>query len=130
MTAYSEGDLRIESTPTEHGLQLTWLGRSNARHPGKTLVPFFDRIAGQVKGTGGGIEMRFDSLEEINSSTLTAVIQLIQRLKGSQSKLTLIYDPDVTWQRMSFEALQVFARQGLVKIQPAIKGPDAGARPG
>ena len=53
----------------------------------------------------------------MNSSTITAIIQIIQEAKARGTKLELVFDPSKTWQKLSFEALGVFAKDdGMLRL--------------
>jgi hypothetical protein len=115
------GDLRIDAIADEEtpALRLSWNGKSNSRHPGDVLAPYF-RDALAAAGTRKvPIELRFEKLEHFNSSTITAIIQLIQDARTRSIKLILVYDQALKWQKLSFDALRVFARDGLLELRAA-----------
>ena len=58
----------------------------------------------------GSIEMHFEKIEHFNSSTITALIRLIQFCRKSNIKLAMVYDQSLKWQRLSFDALRVFEK--------------------
>lgn len=113
------GELTIEVHLTsDRRLALGWRGRSNERQPSLFLRPFFDRIARQAQELGVGIELHFERLEYFNSSTITAIIQLIQSLRAQRLKVGVIYDGRVRAQKMSFEALRPLETlDALVTVQ-------------
>jgi hypothetical protein len=118
MEPFSDGNLTIVPRQDANAICLEWCGRSNARHPLLVLAPFFETVTSEAKNSGAAIEMRFDTLDEMNSSTMTVIIQLIQRLKADGIPLTLIYDASQKWQKLSFEALHVFQRGGRLLLKP------------
>jgi hypothetical protein len=65
------------------------------------------------------IELHFEDIEHINSSTITSIIQLIQDSRARSIKLILVYDQTLRWQKLSFDALRVFARDDLLEMRPA-----------
>jgi hypothetical protein len=66
------------------------------------------------------IELRFERLEHLNSSTITALIKFLQESSSRRIPVILTYDARVEWQRISFDALGVFAAEdGLVTLTPA-----------
>jgi hypothetical protein len=104
-------DLTIDVVETpESVLQCTWLGKSNERNPPEILKPWFDKLLGEARDRRGSIEMRFEKLEHFNSSTITALIRLIQACRKGDLKLVMVYDQNLKWQRLSFDALRVFEK--------------------
>jgi hypothetical protein len=103
------GDLAIEVAPDRtSSLTCTWRGKSNERHPGEVLNPWFDRLLDAAAAAGVSITMQFERLEHFNSSTISTLIRLIQNARARGVRLTVSYDQNVRWQRLSFDALRVF----------------------
>ena len=115
------GDLHIEALEdaASTSVQLLWRGKSNNRHPGEALAPYFREILATASQKQLPIELHFERLEHFNSSTITSIIQLIQDSRARQVKLVLVYDQTLKWQKLSFDALRVFARDGLLELRPA-----------
>lgn len=117
------GDLRIEAMPISDGgvapVQLMWKGRSNHRNPAEALAPYFREALEEASTRKVPIELHFEQLEHFNSSTITAIIQLIQDARARSIKLVLVYDQALKWQKLSFDALRVFARDDLLELRPA-----------
>ena len=87
-----------------------WRGKSNERNPPEILKPWFEKLLGAVSEKKGSIEMHFEKIEHFNSSTITALIKLIQVCRKSNVKLVMVYDQSLKWQRLSFDALRVFEK--------------------
>jgi hypothetical protein len=115
------GDLRIEAM--EDGVypavQLLWKGKSNHRYPGDVLAPYFRDVLALASTRRVAIELHFEKLEHFNSSTISSIIQLIQDSRGRSVKLILVYDHSLKWQKLSFDALRVFARDDLLELRAA-----------
>ncbi|MCS6899183.1 MAG: hypothetical protein RMJ98_06335 [Myxococcales bacterium] len=115
------GDLKIQAiqrTPTI--LELLWLGKSNARNPTAVLSPYFSQVLTVAMEQKLTIELHFERLEHFNSSTITAIIQLIQEARSKAVKLTITFDQGIKWQKLSFDALRVFSKgDGLLEFRPA-----------
>jgi hypothetical protein len=115
------GDLRIEAL--EHGVppavQLLWKGKSNERHPSDSLGPYFREVLATASSRKLPIELHFEKLEHFNSSTITSIIQLIQDSRARGIKLVLVYDHALKWQKLSFDALRVFAKDELLELRAA-----------
>src|SRR5687768_7346255 len=101
-------DVRAVDGPAR--LELTWRGKSNDRYPAKLLAPFFGEVLAAAQRESRLVELRFDALEHFNSSTVGALIELIQRAREAKVRLIVGYDAQIGWQRLSFDALKVFDR--------------------
>ena len=110
MENLQSGDLTIEVAETDALFRCTWKGKSNERNPPEILRPWFDKLLAAVGGKKGSIEMHFEKIEHFNSSTITALIRLIQSCRKAGVKLTMCYDQTLKWQRLSFDALRVFEK--------------------
>ncbi|TAK23463.1 MAG: hypothetical protein EPO40_25435 [Myxococcaceae bacterium] len=111
-------EVREEEAPPT--LVLSWRGRSADRYPAQVLGPFFAEALERAAALGATVEMRFHALEHFNSSTITAVIELIQDARGCGVRLVIAYDGSVKWQRLSFDALRVFNRgDALLELRPS-----------
>ena len=118
------GDLRIEAlqddTSPSVPVRLLWKGKSNNRHPGEALAPYFRSVLADVATKRVPLELHFEKLEHFNSSTITSIIQLIQESRARAVKLILVYDQALKWQKLSFDALRVFAKDNdLLQLRVA-----------
>ena len=105
------GDLTIEVAVTPEAVfRCTWKGKSNERNPPEILRPWFDKLLASATEKHGTIEMHFERIEHFNSSTITALIRLIQTCRKATIKLVMVYDQTLKWQRLSFDALRVFEK--------------------
>jgi hypothetical protein len=95
-----------------------WHGRSVDRDPNATLGPYLSRAVSFAKTRGGSVEMRFESVQHVNSATVTAIIQGIQVARSLGVKLVVVYDQELKWQRIGFGALQLFVKgDGLLELR-------------
>jgi hypothetical protein len=108
MQDFRSGDLTIHCTEGED-LQFVWTGRSTDRTPGETLAPFFKEALTSAEAKARPIVMRFETLDYLNSSTMSAIIGLVQDARARRVRLVLAYKKSLRWQRLSFEPLQVLA---------------------
>ncbi len=116
----SAGDLTIDPAQAGNGspIALMWKGKSNDRHPGKILGPYCARMLDAAAAQKVSLELHFETLEYLNSSTITAIIQVIQDARARAVKLVLVFDPSKRWQKLSFDALKVFVRDdGLIELR-------------
>ena len=99
-------------------LALTWLGRSSDRVPSTILEPFFANVLSAAQTHQWSVVMHFEQMEYFNSSTITAIIALIQDARNQGVRLTLTYQGSLKWQRLSFDALQMFAQDdGMFQVK-------------
>lgn len=101
------------------GIRLVWKGRSGARNPSEVLMPYFRGVLEAASQRGRvGVEMHFEALEHFNSSTVAALIHLIQDARGKQVPLVFVYDRNLKWQKLSFDAMRVFVKSdGLLEMR-------------
>jgi hypothetical protein len=104
------GSLRIDANvgPPLEPIRLSWLGRSADRDPSLVLLPYFKNLLATAAREHKAIEMHFERLEHFNSSTITAIIRLVEDARRGNIKLALVYDAEQRWQRLSLEPLRVF----------------------
>jgi hypothetical protein len=112
MDGLSAGSLTIEVAQVDgKKLALHWKGKSNDRDPDKVLKPFFARVLPDAQKAGLELELHFEQLAHFNSSTIGYLIQLIQDAKQHKIVLAYVYAEKQMWQKLAFDALQVFTRQ-------------------
>lgn len=117
MDNLTTGDLTIEAIDSANPIKLTWRGKSNERQPNKSILPFMAGVFVAASEKGGAVEMHFEKLEHFNSATITTLIQIIQDARSKGVKLTLVYDQALKWQKLSFDALRVFAKDHHLEIR-------------
>ena len=83
MENLTHGDLQIEVTEADNVVSCTWRGKSNERNPPEILKPWFEKLLAGATERKGSIEMHFEKIEHFNSSTITALIKLIQICRKS-----------------------------------------------
>ena len=111
MEDLKNGDLTIEVAEQPGSIfSCTWRGKSNERNPPEILKPWFTKLVAAVTERSGSLEMHFEKIDHFNSSTITALIKLIQVCRKSNVKLVMVYDQSLKWQRLSFDALRVFEK--------------------
>jgi hypothetical protein len=113
------GDLTIEAkhASPDAPIRVTWRGKSTDRQPGKILGPYFSTILTEAATHKVPIEMHFEDLDHLNSSTIASIIQVIQEARGKAVRLVVVCDQARKWQKLSFDALRVFVTgDGLLEI--------------
>jgi hypothetical protein len=114
MEDLNAGQLIIQASESHAApLQLRLRGRSSDRHPEHVLGPYFASALQAASVHQVPLELHFEELDYFNSSTITALIQLIQEARNKGIKLVYVYNPQLRWQKLSFDALRVFVGDGL-----------------
>ena len=113
------GELSIEARDCAPSMvRLDCTGRSNSRHPSSLLAPYFETVLLRARTAGCPVEVHFERLEFFNSSTVTAIIQLIREARIQGTTLTIFFDGGQKWQALTFDALKTFELpDGLVNIR-------------
>jgi hypothetical protein len=112
MESLSAEDLWIAATDAGPGgtLSFHWTGKSVDRQPGRTLGPYFAKALGRAVELSASVEMHFEELEYLNSSTVTGLVQLIRDARAAKVNLVFVYDQRLRWQKLAFEALAVLGK--------------------
>lgn len=108
--ALTSGELVIEPGPpsADGSLVLVWKGRSTDRQPWRAILPYATVWLEKALHQGVGLAMHFDALEHMNSSTITAIVQIVREAKTRGTRVSIHYDDSKRWQKLGFEALRVF----------------------
>ncbi len=112
-------DLTIEPgpSPADGSFVLLWRGRSADRQPARVIIPYVTPVLERALHQCVPLRMHFEDLEHMNSSTITAIIQIIQEARSRGTRLVVVYDPARRWQKLAFEALRVFVKNdGLFEL--------------
>ena len=112
------GDLRIDVRERAGAIALDWRGKSNDRYPKKSLGPFFENLFVEAIEKKATVEMHFEGLDYLNSSTISAIVGVIRDLRDKRIKLVISFDNQQKWQKLCFDALRVFEKpDGLLVMQ-------------
>ena len=118
MESLVAGDLQVEIVEQPNVFRCNWKGRSTARRPSDELKPYFEKVLAAAAEQSRSVEMHFEELGHFNSSTIGALIVVIQDARRKKVKLSLVYDSKLKWQRLSFEALRMFEKSdGLFELR-------------
>jgi hypothetical protein len=102
-------DLKLEvDTPNEPRelIRLRWTGKANMRHPTEKLASFLQQVTEEAAGSSRMLEFDFQSLEHSNSSTILVIMQLVRSLRRRKVKLRILFNSELKWQRMTFDAIR------------------------
>ncbi len=105
---YKDDLLELGKSVTENEIEIDWFGKSIEREPGKVLNPIFSNLIMEGRDTGKRILMSFVDLKYMNSSTIMVISKFLEKGKENNSKITIRYNSDRRWQKLSFNALQIF----------------------
>jgi hypothetical protein len=124
---FASGELRIEVLAlSATKFRLDWKGRSASREPGVDLRPFLVDVLSEAHRLQASIEMHFEALEYFNSSTVSVLVDFVRTACTQKVPVSIIYSADIRWQRLSFDALQVFSLMDKnVKVTPIAVLPKA-----
>jgi hypothetical protein len=118
--AFSSGELRIEVLAVSvTRFRLDWRGRSASRDPGVDLQPWLSDVRTEARNAQASIEMHFEALEYFNSSTVAVLVDFVRAASSDKVPVSISYSAEVRWQRLSFQALQVFSLMDQrIKVAP------------
>jgi hypothetical protein len=116
---YTSNTLTLRVVDRADAIEVSWLGRSSDRDPGKFLDPILTPLLAAVAG-GKAIVMDFCKLAYMNSSTVAPLIRLLDTAKRGTQRITILYDKSAKWQELSFVALKAFTtKDGRIRVVPA-----------
>lgn len=109
------GDLIIDTVAHPELIEVFWSGASNSRDPATTLKPFFTLLMAEAKTKKVRLEMHFEKLTHINSSTVSALIRFVQDAAKDGVPVALFYDGSLRWQEHNFRTISLLhgAKPGL-----------------
>jgi hypothetical protein len=105
MTSLKRGELTIESQLVPGAIQLFFLGKSISRDPAADIRPPVTQALDEAAATLARVELHFERLEHLNSSTVAELIRLINLGREKKVKLVVYYDGSLRWQALSFVAI-------------------------
>ncbi len=107
MINFKDGNLEITLQEGSKNV-ITWTGMSESRDPSSVINPYFKEIFEKFKGKE--LEIKFEKLLFMNSSTVPPIIQLIKDLERNSIKSKITYSKNSKWQAASFRALEMIVR--------------------
>lgn len=105
---YTNKYLTIEVIENESTIDVNWEGKSIDREPSKFVSPILVKVLEMASALNKRIIMDFQSLSYMNSSTITPIIKILDRVKNGMTKITITYQKKLKWQELNFSALEVF----------------------
>jgi len=105
---YTSNLLTIEVEENGSTIIIRFKGKSTDREPGNFILPILlESLHNSVK-YDKKIIMDFESLEYMNSSTITPLIKILENAKDNTSSISLVYQKTKKWQELCFSALKIF----------------------
>lgn len=101
------GDLIIDTVTHAEVIEAFWSGASNSRDPANALKPFFTLLLAEAKTKKARLEMHFEKLTHINSSTISALIRFVQDAAKEGVHVALFYDGSLRWQDHNFKTISL-----------------------
>ena len=105
---YVSYPLKIGVEEKAGSIEVNWTGKSIARNPSKFITPILAGVLDKGVSQKKEIILDFRELAYLNSSTITPIIKVLERVKRGNIRATIRYDKNLKWQVLSFSALEIF----------------------
>ncbi len=127
MTSLKRGELTIDTQLVPGAILLFFLGKSISRDPAADIRPPVAQALDEAAVTTARVELHFERLEHLNSSTVAELIRLINLGREKKVKLVVYYDGALKWQALSFSAIDKAMRpfegdDDSVRVLPIPRG--------
>lgn len=118
--SYVHDQLRLDTAEDEQSLTIRFTGKSILREPAEFVLPILLAALAEAGSRTKRLVLDFRALSYMNSSTLTPVIKVLERVRLGDGMVTALYRRDLKWQSVSFSALAIFQTpDGRVQINGA-----------
>jgi len=115
---YTKNLLTIEILEDDNGIRAIWRGRSIEREPSEFIAPILNGIIKSSNYKNKFVELDFQKLTYMNSSTITPIIKVLERAKRGTAQITVLFDKTLKWQDLNFSALSIFeTNDSRIKIE-------------
>ena len=115
---YTKNLLTIEILEDDNGIRAVWLGKSIEREPAEFIAPILNGIIKSSNYKNKLVELDFQNLTYMNSSTITPIIKVLERAKRGTAQITVLFDKTLKWQDLNFSALSIFeTNDSRIKIE-------------
>ncbi|MGO8693318.1 MAG: hypothetical protein ACLQMF_06540 [Rectinemataceae bacterium] len=106
--SYVNDQLKIDLAEDGETHTVRFLGKSFLRDPNVFVLPILTKVLQVAINDGKRMVIDFCNLDYMNSSTLTPVIKILERVRVGVGELTVTYRKSLKWQDISFSALIIF----------------------
>ena len=115
---YTKNLLTIEILEDDNGIRAVWRGKSIEREPSEFIAPILNGIIKSSNYKNKLVELDFQKLTYMNSSTITPIIKVLERAKRGTAQITVLFDKTLKWQDLNFSALSIFeTKDSRIKIE-------------
>ena len=115
---YTNNHLTIEIFEDDNTIRAVWSGKSIEREPAEFIAPILNGIIKSSSYKNKLVELDFQKLTYMNSSTITPIIKVLERGKRGSARITVLFDKQLKWQDLNFSALSIFKTQDdRIKIE-------------
>jgi hypothetical protein len=110
--------LTLDKIVDEPSITIRFIGKSNERNPSKFIYPILADALDQSAHSDKDIVLDFMDLEYMNSSTITPILKMLDKVKREEKhRVTIVYRQSLRWQDLSFSALKIFeSRDNRIRI--------------
>lgn len=98
---------------------IRWSGVSDVREPAIQLTPFFLGLLRSIGEKPTVVDFR--ELEYMNSATVSPIINFVKTLDARGTQTTLLFNPEVPWQKINAQCMRAIART-LKKVHVPLPG--------
>jgi hypothetical protein len=106
--SFVNAQLRMELSEDEKSVIIRLLGKSILRDPNEFIMPVLQETVTEANALKKRIIIDFTELVYMNSSTLTPIIKILEKIRIGDGKISLVYKKSLKWQDISFSALVIF----------------------
>ena len=115
---YTNNHLTIEIFEDDDTIRAVWSGKSIEREPAEFIAPILNGIIKSSSYKNKLVELDFQKLAYMNSSTITPIIKVLERGKRGSARITVLFDKKLKWQDLNFSALSIFKTEDdRIKIE-------------
>ncbi|MFH0974895.1 MAG: SiaC family regulatory phosphoprotein [Spirochaetota bacterium] len=100
--------LTIDVQEKPSTIEIMFSGKSTEREPGHFITPILLESLQYSSKFNKRVVMNFESLEYMNSSTITPLIRILENAKDKTCSISINYKKSKKWQELCFSALKIF----------------------
>lgn len=106
--SFENAQLRLEVFDESDAVVVRLSGKSILRNPTEFILPILIDTVEEANKNNKRTILDFTDLKYMNSSTLTPIIKILEKMRVESGQITLKYKKDLKWQDISFSALVIF----------------------
>lgn len=111
--SFTNNQLQLDIIEDDNAVAIQFLGKSILRDPNEFVMPILLKYLAEAKASGRRVVLDFCQLAYMNSSTLTPIIKILEKVRVGEGSLTIRYQKTLKWQHISFSALAIFQTKDL-----------------